>query len=323
MYDPLKPYNDLPTLPPRYDFDQVDLLKQVNLSNIALAALNAMATKLPNPWLLMRPLLVRESVASSGIENINTTVQEVFEAELFPEFRKGPAKEVLRYKESMLEGVELVGTKELLTANDMIALQAIIEPSKPGIRRVPGTKIVNAVTKKVLHTPPEGEARLRDLLSNLERYINVPDDGIDPLIKMAVFHYQFEAIHPFLDGNGRVGRILMILYLILSRRLQFPVLYLSGFIEKHRTDYYRLLRHTTETGDFHDFILFMLKAVEEQARAPAASVQEIEELMQEAEAKVKGKLPNAHDVIMCAFDQPMLTIDYVQKRMGLSARQTA
>jgi Fic family protein len=182
MNDPIKPYNDLPLLPPAYDFDQVDILKQVNLSNIALASFNAVAMKLPNPWLLARPLLVRESVASSGIENINTTVQEVFEAELFPERRTGPAKEVLRYREAVFRGMDFIRNRDILTINDIIAIQEVIEPNKPGIRKIPGTRIMNSATKEVLYTPPEGETLLRDLLANLERYINTRGDGVGSIL---------------------------------------------------------------------------------------------------------------------------------------------
>lgn len=323
MFNPLKPYNTLPHLPPKYDFDQVAILKAVNAANIALAKLNALSTKLPNPWLLMRPLLVRESVASSGIENINTTVLEVFEAEVLPEKRKGAAKQVLNYKDAMLKGCAFVEKQGFVSTNHLIDLQRLIEPNKAGIRKIPGTKIMNTATKEVLYTPPDSEKLLHDLLSNLEEYLNAQDDHTDPLVKMAVLHYQFEAIHPFLDGNGRVGRILMILYLMLSKRLQLPVLFLSGYIESNKSEYYRLLRHTTQSSDFAPFVLYMLKAVEEQAANTAEKVQKIETLMQKSEDKMKEKLPHAHDIMLCVFSEPLLTIDRLQKSLKLSARQTA
>lgn len=322
MFNPLKPYNTLPHLPPKYNFDQVPILKAVNAANIALADLNARASKLPNPWLLMRPLLVRESVASSGIENINTTVLQVFEADVLAERRKGATKQVLSYREAMLKGCEFVEKKGFLSTNHIIELQREIEPNKGGIRKIPGTVIANSTTKEVLYTPPEGERLLRYLLANLEQYLNAKDD-IDPLIKMAVLHYQFEAIHPFLDGNGRVGRIIMILYLLLAKRLQLPVLFLSGYIEEHKSEYYRLLRNVTKTGDFGSFILYMLKAVELQAANTAENVRKIEELIEKSEKKIKEKLPHAHDIALCIFSEPLLTIDRLQKALKLSARQTA
>lgn len=323
-FDPRKPYNSLPLLPPKYDFDQVEILKRVNTSNIALAKLNALSTKLPNPWLLMQPLLVRESVASSGIENINTTVLEVFEAEVQPEAqRRGPAKEVLRYREAMLKGLEFVTDKGFLSTNHFVDVQRLIEPGKPGIRRIPGTMIMNHSTKEVIYTPPDGEKRLRDLLANLEKYINHHDDDTDPLIKMAVLHYQFESIHPFLDGNGRAGRIFMILYLVLTKRLELPVLFLSGYIEKHKSEYYKLLQ-TTRTGDFGPFVLYILKAVEEQANVTAGTVQAIEKLMISTEDMIKREFPSqAHELALCIFSRPFLTIEYVQTSLSLAARQTA
>lgn len=323
-FDPRKPYNALPLLPPKYDFDQVEILKRVNTSNIALAKLNALSTKLPNPWLLMQPLLVRESVASSGIENINTTVLEVFEAEVQPEAqRRGPAKEVLRYREAILKGLEYVTDKGFLSTNHFVDVQRLIEPSKPGIRRIPGTMIMNHSTKEVIYTPPDGEKRLRDLLANLEKYINHHGDDIDPLIKMAVLHYQFESIHPFLDGNGRAGRIFMILYLILTKRLELPVLFLSGYIEKHKSEYYKLLQ-ATRAGDFGPFVLYILKAVEEQANVTASTVQAIEKLMMYMEDIMKREFPSqAHELALCIFSRPFLTIEYVQTSLSLAARQTA
>ncbi len=320
-FDPRKPFNALPHLPPKYDFDQVALLKQVNLSNIALSKLDALATKLPNLFLLMHPLLVRESVASSGIENINTTVREVFEAEVLPEKQqKGAAKEVLHYREAMLKGLEYVG-KGSLTAHQILEIQKLIEPKKEGLREK-GVHLWNENTKEVFYTPPEGKTA-RHLLTNLEKYINEDWEDVDPLIKMSVVHYQFESIHPFLDGNGRVGRILMILYLILKRRVQAPVLFLSGYIERHKNEYYRLFRQTTRTQDFGPFVLFLLKGVEEQAAETANTVRRIEELMRKTEQTLRKKFPNAHDLILCMFSRPLLTIDYVQETLGLSARQTA
>ncbi len=320
-FDPRKPFNALPHLPPPYNFDQVAILKQVNLANIALSKLDALATKLPNLFLLMHPLLVRESVASSGIENINTTVREVFEAEVLPEGKqKGPAKEVLHYREAMLKGIEFVA-KGKLTVHHILELQKLIEPKKAGLR-AKGVHLWNENTKQVFFTPPEGRA-VRELLINLEKYANEDWEDVDPLIKMAVIHYQFESIHPFLDGNGRAGRILMILYLILKHRLQAPVLFLSGFIERHKNEYYRLFRQVTKSQDFGPFVLFILKGVEEQAAETAKTVSRIEALMLQTEKTLKREFPNAHDLVLCMFSRPLLTIDYVQETLGLSARQTA
>lgn len=323
MFHPEKPFNQLPPLPTDFNYDQVDILKKVNEANIAVAKLNIRVERLPNSLLLVSPLLVRESVASSGIENINTTVPEVLEAEVFADKRQGPAKEVLFYKSAMQKGLDLIKKNEFLSTNHFVDLQSIIEPSKTGIRKNPVT-IQNDTTGEVIYTPPDNEKIIRDLLKNLEDFINNHDDGIDPLVKMAVFHYQFEAIHPFLDGNGRLGRILMILYLVMSERLHFPVLFLSGYVIKHKSQYYKLLKQCSETGDFKEFILFMLSAIEEQAKKTELTVFRIEVLMETFYQKIEEELKiNPRDIVKCMFGQPFLTIDYLQEKLGLASRQTA
>ncbi len=324
MFEPKKPNNQLPLLPTKFNYDQVEILKQVNRSNIALAKLNALAGRLPESMLLVSPLLVRESVASSEIENINTTVFKVFEAEMMPkEKRKGAIKEVLNYRDAMLAGFELVKKRGFLSTNDFVKIQGVVEPNKAGIRRL-GVKIANDLTKEVLYTPPEGEMVIRDLLANLEKFINSDDDSIDPLVKSAVFHYQFESIHPFLDGNGRVGRILVILYLIMVKRLDLPVLFLSGYIIKHKKQYYECLHKANVKGDLLGVIMFMLKAIEEQSEATVKTIMKIESLMKKFKAVMSKKtIFYSHELIQLLFSKPFMTIDYLQKEMGLSARQTA
>ncbi len=324
MFDSKKPYNQLPLLPTRYDYDNVAILKKANQANKALAKMNATSPRVPDRMLLASPLLVRESVASSEIENINTTVFKVFESEVLPENqRKGPAKEVLNYREALIAGYELVQRKGILTTNDFVKIQSIVEPNKQGIRKLE-VKIMNDLTKEVLYTPPVGENLLRDMLGNLEKFINTHDDGIDPLIKAAVFHYQFESIHPFLDGNGRVGRILMILYLIMAGALELPILFISGYINQNKRQYYEVLRTTTKSGDFTDMILFILDAVDQQAEATTKTILGIEKLMQEFKTVMKNKTSfYTHELVTDIFAQPFLTIDYVQNCLNLSSRQTA
>ncbi|MBI5753743.1 Fic family protein [Candidatus Peregrinibacteria bacterium] len=326
MFDPKKPNNQLPLLPTDFNYDNITILKQVNLSNIALAKVNALASRLPDSILLVSPLLVRESVASSQIENINTTVFEVFEAEVMEEKKqKGPAKEVLNYRDAIFAGFELVKKKGFLSTNDFVKIQSIAEPDKTGIRKM-GIKIMNDLTKEILYTPPDGETHIRDFLANIEQFINKDDDGIDPLVKSAVFHYQFESIHPFLDGNGRVGRILVILYLIkkMAKRLDLPVLFLSGFIMKHKKAYYDCLHKANEKGDLLDVIMFILKAIEEQADATVETIKKIEVLMNKFKSVLAKKTVfYSHELIQLLFSKPFMTINYLQENMGFSARQTA
>ena len=323
MFNPIKPNNQLPLLPTDFNYDNVEILKQVTISNIALAKVNTLAGRLPESMLLVSPLLVRESVASSEIENINTTVFKVFEAEVMPKNKRtGAPKEVLNYRDAMLAGFELVKKRGFLSTNDFVKIQSIVEPNKSGIRKL-GVKIVNDLTKEVLYTPPEGEKLIRDLLGNIEQFIN-NHDGIDPLIKSAVFHYQFESIHPFLDGNGRVGRILVILYMIMAKRLDLPVLFLSGYIIKHKKQYYECLHKANTKGDLLGVIMFMLKAIEEQSEATVKTITKIESLMKEFKAVLSKKTTfYSHELIQLLFSRPFMTIDYLQKKMNLSARQTA
>jgi len=323
MFDPQKPYDSLPLLPTGFNYEQVQLLKQVNKSNIALAKLNIRAEKIPNSLLLVSPLLVRESVASSGIENINTTTLEVFEAEIKPEKeRSGPAKEVLHYRDAMQYGLGIIKKKNTLNLHDLEKIQAMIEPEKKGFRTAQ-VRIADFISKKVLYTPPSSQA-LPKLLENLEEFINDTRLDIDPLIRMAVIHHQFESIHPFLDGNGRVGRILMILYLVMMGRLHPPILFISGYILENRKSYYDHLRESNETGDLTSIIMFLLKAIELQSMQTEITIKKIEDLMGKCQVIMDGKLKGyKSNLLSCVFSRPFLTIDYAQHYLKLSSRQTA
>lgn len=245
-FNPEQPYNALPQLPPSFNFDDVEILKKVNNANIALARLSGEAKSIPNRHLLIEPLSFREAVASSEIENIHTTFNDAIQATYIDESElKIEQKEIKNYREALLKGYRLVIEQEFLNTNSFITIQSILEPTKPDIRKIPGTKIQNRSTGEILFTPPEGEDLIRKLLKNFEDYFNDTADEIDPLIKMAVMHYQFEAIHPFLDGNGRTGRILMVLYLCMVKRLELPILFISGYINQHKNDYFSLLSEVT------------------------------------------------------------------------------
>ena len=234
-FDPNKPFNDLPPLPPEFNFDDIDILKKVNKANIALSKLSGEAKSIPNREVLIEPLTFREAVASSEIENIHTTVDESFQDTFIVEAElKKEQKETKNYRKALLTGYELIKKNGFLNTNSFIEIQSVLEPDKPGIRKVPGIKIQNKTTKEIFYTPPEGESLIRNLLKNYEDYFNDFSDDIDPLIKMAVMHYQFEAIHPFLDGNGRTGRILMVLYICLAKRLDLPILFISGYINQQK-----------------------------------------------------------------------------------------
>jgi len=313
--DPKKPYNQLPFLPPKINLNDVAILKKVNVANIALSKLEGSSLAIPNRNLLIEPLSVREAVASSGIENINTTVAEIFQAELFPDKMQSKAqKETLHYKDALRVGFSLIQKQGFLHTNSFIEIQKILEPNKAGIRKVSGTSIVNSSTHEILYTPPDGEDNIRRLLENYEIYFNNFSDDIDPLIKLAILHYQFEAIHPFYDGNGRTGRILMVLHLILAKRLELPILFISGYINQHRSDYYRLLNAITKDAAWKEWIMFILNAVEAQAAETAETVTKIKKMHEEYKTTIKDKLPKLYtaELVDYLFANPF----YSQHRLS-------
>jgi len=321
-FSPLNPYNELPKLPPDFNFDDIQILKRVNTANIALSKLSGIAQSIPNRKLLLEPLTVREAVASSGIENINTTVEEVFQASFFDESRlTKEQKETLHYKDALLLGYELIERDGFLNTNGFINIHSVLEPNKKGLRRIPGVKIANLTSGQTLYTPPEGEVLIRDLLKNLEVYYNDLDDSnVDALIKIAVSHYQFESIHPFLDGNGRVGRILMVLQLILAKRLQTPILYLSGFINNNREEYYRLLRGVTSNDNWKDWVLYVLKGIEIQSLSTTTTVIKIKDLMMSYKEQIKYLLPKVYsaDLIEFLFTHPFYSQKLMSEELGFS-----
>lgn len=280
MIDPTKPYNRLPLLPPKVDTDDVGILKLVNRANLALSKLDGRTistfSDFSNAMLLADTFTVREAVDSSGVENIVTTVKEALESRVLSADELSPEqKETNRYSHATSKGKELLKEHDYLNTNDFISIQRELKLSHPGIRSLPGYVIADKKTRKIYYTPPEGEKLIRDLLKNFENYFNNHDEDPDPLIKMAVLHYQFEAIHPFPDGNGRTGRILMTLYLMAQCRLRFPVLFLSDYILNHKTEYYASLRAVTYENKWREWIEYILKAVIIQADKTTLALDQI------------------------------------------------
>lgn len=324
-FDPNKPYNELPYLPPKYDFDDIDILKKVNIANIALSKLSGEAKTIPNRIVLIEPLTFREAVASSEIENIHTTVEEAFESIYKDEIDLNTEqKETKNYKEALLKGYDIIEKNDFLVTNSYIEIQSILEPNRQGIRRISGTKIVNQNNGEVIFTPPEGENIIRDLLKNFEDYFNEFDENVDVLIKMAVLHYQFECIHPFLDGNGRTGRILMILYLCLAKRLELPILFLSGYINKNKNEYYKLLKEVTSLQNWKEWIFYVLEAVEVQSKATTNTVIGIRELMNKYKNYIHEKRPKLKyvELVEYLFSYPYYSKKTLQSKMGIT-RNTA
>jgi Fic family protein len=308
-FDPSKPYNDLPLLPPEIEIDTKAVLKKAISASRVLAELKGVGETIPNQALLINSLILQEAKASSEIENIITTDDALFRAFSAKTSGIDPAtKEVLHYREALWEGFNLLKGHELLTTNLFIKVVQTIKQNSAGIRRVPGTKVANTVTGEIIYTPPETETVLRDKLKNLEDYIH-GQNHIDPLVKLALIHYQFEAIHPFSDGNGRTGRIINILYLVFKGLLDLPVLYLSKYIIEHKTEYYHLLQGVTYFGEWGPWILYILDAVEQTALFTREKIIQIRDLMNEIMEMAKIKLPSrvySKELIELLFRQPYI-----------------
>lgn len=305
-YNPEVPYNKLPLLPLKTEVESMAILKKTITASRALSELKGAITNLPNPTLFIDTINLQEARASSAIENIIITQEELFKASVADLKSNSPAtKEVIHYKDALWYGVEQIENRPVLTTNLFIAIMRIIKENKSGIRNAPGTQLKNPVTSQVIYTPPEGEEVIREKLKNLEDFIHAEDD-IDPLVKMAIIHYQFEAIHPFFDGNGRTGRIILLLYLKLTDLLDLPALYLSSYIIEHKNDYYTNLRNVTENGNWENWILYMLDMVEETALKGKQQIAGIEKLMNEMGTEIQEKLPKIYskDLLEVLFKLP-------------------
>jgi Fic family protein len=314
-YNPEMPYNELPLLPPKAEIETTDILKKTISASRALSELKGAIINLPNPTLFIDTINIQEAQASSAIENIITTQDELFRSAVADRKIENQAiKEVLHYKEALWYGIKRLTERPVLNTNLFISLVQIIKEDQSGIRNLPGTKLQNPATGKVIYTPPEGEEVIREKLKNLEDFIYA-DDKIDPLIKMAIIHYQFEAIHPFFDGNGRTGRIILLLYLNLAGLLEMPALYLSKYIIEHKNDYYIHLRKVTEKNDWKDWIVFMLNMVEQTALKGRIRIAEIQDLMAEMGNEIQQKLPQVYskDLMEVLFKLPYTKRNYLEK----------
>lgn len=316
------PYDDLPTLPPPTEVETKAVLKQCVMARAALAELKQAVGLIPNPTMLINTLPVLEARASSEIENIVTTADALFQY-LSQDSAADPAsQEALRYRRALLEGFASLEARPLSTGTAEAVCSTILD-REVRVRRVPGTALANSATGAVVYTPPAGEALLRELLANWERFLHEQID-LDPLVRMAVAHYQFEAIHPFTDGNGRTGRILNSLFLVESGLLPLPILYLSRQIIAHRAEYYEGLLSVTENGAWEPWILFILRAVEETATWTADKIAAIRSLAAETDAFVRARLPKIHsaDLMDVLFEQPCCRIGNVVDA-GIVERQAA
>jgi Fic family protein len=300
-----KPFNNLPLLPPKADLETKEILTKTIKASRALAQLNGAIRNLPNPSLFLDTLHLQEAKASSEIENILTTNDDLYQAVVADKkFDKPATKEVINYKEAIWLGLRSLEKKPFITTNLCIEIVQCIKQNTAGIRTTPGTTLSN--TKgEIIYTPPSGEDVIREKMANLVTFIN-ENDRIDPLIKMAISHYQFEAIHPFSDGNGRTGRILLLLQLKLEQLLDIPALFLSEYIIKHKDKYYKGLRAVTERNDWSIFIIYMLDMVEKTAIKGLNRLESIIQLMEASGEEIKEKLPKVYskDLVEVIFKLP-------------------
>lgn len=313
-------------LPVQQDLETKAVLKKLAQAHRALAELKGIITSIPNQSILLETLTLREARESSAIENIISTFDEVYQSNLFSNIFASPAaKEVHQYAAALKKGFQLVKQHHLLTNNHILQIQEVVEQNPAGFRKLPGTKLLNDKTGEVVYTPPQEFDTIISLMNNLEMFIN--DDSMmdaDPLVKMAIIHHQFESIHPFYDGNGRTGRIINILYLVQKGLLHLPVLYLSQYIIKHKSDYYRLLQEVRDEGKWEEWILFMLDGIEKTAAASVTLITSIKELMQHYKQQIRNNHPKLYsqDLLNNLFKYPYTKIEFLQNDLQIS-RSTA
>lgn len=321
-YNPKIPYNNLPLLPLKIEIETKEVLKQSIAATRILAELKGRATEIPNQSMLVNSVTLQEAKYSSEIENIVTTQDSLYQAfSAKNNTADSQTKEVLYYRQALWEGYNNLKNRPLAT-NTFISIVQTIKNNNAGIRNTPGTTIKN--NTETIYTPPEGDNIIRNLLKNLEDFIHA-DDNLDDLVRLAVMHYQFEAIHPFPDGNGRTGRILNILFLVQKGFLDTPILYLSKYIIENKNQYYQKLRNVTEKQDWENWILFILKGIEETAIYTLDKINAINELMQETILFAKQNLPPrvySKELIELLFEQPYCKVKFLVDN-GIAKRQTA
>lgn len=312
----------LPILPPDVELETKSVLRQLARANRALAELKGYAATIPNKHILINAITINEAKDSSAIENIITTHDELYKAMSQTGYKNPAAKEVVSYRTALWHGYQLIQERQILTTNMIIDIHAQIENNQAGIRKLPGTVLKNKATGEVIYTPPGSEQEISELMSNLEQYINEDSDGVDPLVKLAVIHYQFESIHPFYDGNGRTGRIINVLYLVLKELLDSPILYLSRYIILNKTAYYTLLQEIRTRGRWEDWIVFILTGIEETAEETLALVKNINAKVDAMTDEIREKLPKIYsrELIDLLFSEFYTKTQYIQEGLGISRR---
>jgi Fic family protein len=308
-------------LSPALDVETKAVLRSLPSAHAALAELKGIASTIPNQIILINTLGLQEAKDSSAIENIITTHDDLYKSELNMDgFTSAEAKEVQNYISAMKKGFELVKNKRMITSNIIVEIQKELEGNNAGFRKLPGTTLKNASTGETIYTPPQDIKDIERLMSNLEKFIN--DSAFcdfDPIVKMAIIHYQFESIHPFYDGNGRTGRIINILYLIQEGLLTMPILYLSNYIIKNKANYYRLLQQIRENNSWEEWLLFMISGVKETSRETIELIAQMKVLMQEYKIKLRENYKfYSQELLNNLFKHPYTKIEFVVNDLKVS-----
>ena len=311
----------LSELPLKMDVETKAVLKSLPSAHAALAELKGIASTIPNQSILINTLGLQEAKDSSAIENIITTHDDLFKSGLnLDSIKSLNAKEVQNYISALKKGFELVGKRGIISSNIILEIQQELEKNNAGFRKMPGTTLKNSMTGETIYTPPQDVHEIIQLMSNLEHFMNDRSMcDIDPLLKMAIIHYQFESIHPFYDGNGRTGRIINILYLILEDLQRLPILYLSNYIIKNKSDYYRLLQQVRDTDEWEEWLLFMVRGVEETSRETISLILQISELMKEYKNKLRDNYKfYSQDLLNNLFKHPYTKIEFLVNDLKVS-----
>lgn len=311
----------LKELPLTVDVETKAVLKSLPSAHAALAELKGIASTIPNQIILVNTLGLQEAKDSSAIENIITTHDDLYKSELnLDSFKSLEAKEVQNYISALKKGFELIKINGLITNNIIIEIQRELEGNSAGFRKLPGTALKNSSTGETIYTPPQDINEINSLMKNLEKFINDPSmSDYDPIVKMAIIHYQFESIHPFYDGNGRTGRIINILYLIIENLQNLPILYLSNYIIQNKADYYRLLQELRDNENWEEWLLFMIHGIEKTSRETIELIIQIKELMMEYKHKLRDNYKfYSQDLLNNLFKHPYTKIEFIVNDLNVS-----
>ena len=311
----------LKKLPLEQDIESEKILRKLASAHRALAELKGIVSSIPNENILINTLGLQEAKDSSAIENIITTHDDIFKAGLnFDGFKSLNAKEVQNYISALKKGFGLISKNKILTNNDIIEIQSELEKNNAGFRKLPGTALKNATTGEIVYTPPQDYNTIRELMTNLERFINDETlSDFDPLVKMAIIHYQFESIHPFYDGNGRTGRIINVLYLVMNDLLDLPILYLSRYIIEHKGEYYKLLQEVRETDNWENWVLYLINGIEQIAKETIILIRKIRELIFEYKNLLRDNYKfYSQDLLNNLFKHPYTKIEFIENDLGVS-----